>query len=455
MSAAHRLCCSSRRSPATSPRAHRGGYPKRTKVYRVSMGQAPAQLTDEQLAELQRWADGLVEQGADGDLGTFARAIATLREEAERARAGSAGERAGARVELGSLRRRAESVVENGAPDQLRAAARAVLMLCDDIAAQRRRARELQVARRRRALLVVAGTACAGLLVALLSRGGSDALDAAGPASAIVGKRGLSTLAFSVEGDEDDLASTSWRLDGGPVTARVAARDGRIVFLPRRLADGEHTVEVSRPGGLFDDASASWAFTVDTRAPAIRVDDGLARGAARRAVHAARRRGAGLAAAGERHARAAGRAGPLLGAVRARAGADGRADRPRPGRQRHRQQAQGRHRATAASKPRAGGARERRRLGAPRTARRRAESALREDGSTPSSSTSRTSSASSAGAPACRVAAEDRRRAEHVRPRRGREAAARSRSEGDRTARRVPRPCSRRSGRGRTAAGSS
>ena len=238
------------------------------------MGQAPAQLTDEQLAELQRWADGLVAQGADGDLGTFARAIATLREEAERARAGSPGERAGARVELGSLRRRAESVVENGAPDQLRAAARAVLMLCDDIAAQRRRARELRVARRRRALLVVAGTACAGLLVALLSRGGSDALDAAGPASAIVGKGGLSTLVFSVEGDEDDLASTSWRLDGGPVTGRVAARDGRIVFLPRRLADGEHTVEVSRPGGLFDDASASWAFTVDTHAPAIKVTSG-------------------------------------------------------------------------------------------------------------------------------------------------------------------------------------
>ncbi len=110
--------------------------------------------------------------------------------------------------------------------------------------------------------------------MALLSRGGSDALDAAGPASAIVGKRGLSTLAFSVEGDEDDLASTSWRLDGGPVTGRVAARDGRIVFLPRRLADGEHTVEVSRPGGLFDDASASWAFTVDTHAPAIKVTTG-------------------------------------------------------------------------------------------------------------------------------------------------------------------------------------
>ena len=52
------------------------------------MGQAPAQLTEEQLAELQRWADRLVAKGAEGELGTLARAIASLREEAERARVG-------------------------------------------------------------------------------------------------------------------------------------------------------------------------------------------------------------------------------------------------------------------------------------------------------------------------------------------------------------------------------
>ena len=77
------------------------------------MGEMPAQLTDEQLAELQRCADGLVEQGADGDLGTFARAIASLREEAERARAGRPASRARG-VEMVSLRRQAESAVENG-----------------------------------------------------------------------------------------------------------------------------------------------------------------------------------------------------------------------------------------------------------------------------------------------------------------------------------------------------
>ena len=47
--------------------------------------------------------------------------------------------RAEHRLEVASLRRQAETVVENSAPEQVRAAARAVLLLCDDIAARRRR----------------------------------------------------------------------------------------------------------------------------------------------------------------------------------------------------------------------------------------------------------------------------------------------------------------------------
>ena len=181
------------------------------------MGQAPAQLTEDQLAELQRWAERLVAKGAEGELGILARAIASLREEAERARAGRP---VADGAELASLRSRAESVVDNRAPEQVRAAARAVLMLCDDIAAQRRHAREVHEARRRRALILVAGgAACVGLVAALAFRGGSGGLDPAGPASATVGANGLATLAFSVEGDEGDLASTT-------VGARRPARDG-------------------------------------------------------------------------------------------------------------------------------------------------------------------------------------------------------------------------------------
>ncbi len=236
------------------------------------MAQAPAQLTEEQLAELQRWADRLVAKGAEGELETLARAIASLREEAERARAGRP---VADGAELASLRSQAESVVDNGAPEQVRAAARAVLMLCDDIATQRMHARELHDRRKRRMLLlVVGGAACLGLIAVLASRGGSGGLDPAGPASTIVGKSGLSTLAFSVEGDEGDVSSTNWVLDRAPVTGRTTARAGRLVFRPRRLSDGEHTVEVSRPGGLFNDSRASWAFIVDTRAPVISVANG-------------------------------------------------------------------------------------------------------------------------------------------------------------------------------------
>jgi hypothetical protein len=238
------------------------------------MGEPPVQLSDEQLAELQRWADGLVETGADGELELFARAIRPLGEEVARMRAGGP-RRAEQRLEVASLRRRAETVVENGAPEQVRAAARAVLLLCDDIAARRRQARTEYEQRRRRTLVtVVGGAACVALVALVATRGGDGGLDASGPAKPFVGKEALSTLAFSVEGDEGDLATTRWRLDGEPVEENVAAADGRLVYRPRRVADGEHTVEVSRGSDLFDESRASWTFTIDTRPPVISVTKG-------------------------------------------------------------------------------------------------------------------------------------------------------------------------------------
>jgi hypothetical protein len=234
------------------------------------MGNASAQLTEQQLAELQRWADGLVKRGAAGELATFARAIGPLREEAVRLRTGrpSASDQP---LEVASLRRQAEAVVQDGAPEQVQAAARAVLLLCDDIAAQRISARARVTRRRRRTLyVVVGGAALTGVAAFAAFRGGPSGLDP-GQAHALVGKAALSTLAFTVAGDEGDLAATTWRLDGEPVTSGVTVEDGRLAFRPRRLADGEHTVEVSRPGGLFTDSHVSWTFTVDTSPPTISV----------------------------------------------------------------------------------------------------------------------------------------------------------------------------------------
>ena len=239
----------------------------------MTVGEPPVQLSDEQLAELQRWADGLVEKGADGELELFARAIRPLGEEVARMRAGGP-RRAEHRLEVASLRRQAETVVENGAPEQVRAAARAVLLLCDDIAARRRQAHAEHERRRRRTLVtVVGGAACIALVALVATRGGDGGLDASEPAK-LVGKEALSTLAFSVEGDESDLATTTWRLDGEPVEENVAAADGRLVYRPRRVADGEHTVEVSRGSGLFDESRAAWTFTIDTRPPVISVTKG-------------------------------------------------------------------------------------------------------------------------------------------------------------------------------------
>ena len=235
------------------------------------MGQQPVQLSDDQIAELRRWADGLVEKGAGGELEVLARAIGPLGEEAARMRAGGP-RRPDERFEMGSLRRQAQSAVENGAPEQVRAAARAVLLLCDDIAAARRKASAERERRLRRTLVTVAGAALCGVLVAVVAtRGASNPLGAAGPAHGYVGKDALATLAFSVEGDEGDMAGTTWQLDGEPVEGRVKVAGERLVYRPGRLADGEHTVEVSRGSGLFGESRASWAFTVDTRPPDISV----------------------------------------------------------------------------------------------------------------------------------------------------------------------------------------
>jgi hypothetical protein len=253
-------------------RAHRGGYRNRVKTYLVRMRTDAPRLTEEQVAELRTWADGLLRNGASGDLATFAHAIGSLSDEAERLRTEGAGTRTAA---LASLRREARTALDNGAPDETRAAARAVLLLCDEIAARRSAARARETTRRRRTLYAVAGGAALVALAAVLAvSGGSGGLDATGPTSELVGSSDLSTLAFSVAGDADDMDATKWVLDGEPVTSRVAARDGRIVYRPRRLTDGEHTVDVYRPGGAFSGSRASWTFTVDTRRPAVRITKG-------------------------------------------------------------------------------------------------------------------------------------------------------------------------------------
>ncbi len=79
-------------------------------------------------------------------------------------------------------------------------------------------------------------------------------------------------ISFGVDGDArmSDLAVL---IDGRDVTDRARAIDGRVEVTPGRLPDGPHTVEVSfGSGNVFArDVDRSWGFTVDTKAPPLKI----------------------------------------------------------------------------------------------------------------------------------------------------------------------------------------
>jgi hypothetical protein len=263
-------------------------------VFRVKT--APNTLSSAQLNQLRRWAADLVDAGVGGELEALARTILPLTREATRLRSNRSPGPTVSRAtssDMARARDRAQAIVSNGAPDDVRAAARAVLILCDDIDAHRSSEDESAIApaaapapisgpgsraheravRRRRIVAVGALGAGAIALLSVLAFSGGSSLAASGPDSTRVGKEALAVLTFSVKGNEGDVAATRWQLDGTDATDGVTVGNGRIVYRPRALADGEHTVEVSRGSGLLA-PSASWTFTVDTAAPVIRVTKG-------------------------------------------------------------------------------------------------------------------------------------------------------------------------------------
>jgi hypothetical protein len=243
--------------------------------YRVAVPAAGQPLTPDQLVELRDWAATIVGKGATGDLGELARTIVPLADEAALLREALDAPPSVPPGDLERVRVRAELLVANGAAGEVRAAARAVLLLCDDIAARRAATPKRSAPRRRIRLYVVAAAAAVGalLLTLLVFRGGSGPLEAKGPTESMIGKDALNTLAFSVAGTADEASDFRWSLDGTDVTARARPAGDRIVFRPRALADGRHTVEVTR-GRSNPPRSASWMFTLDTVAPTIRVTRG-------------------------------------------------------------------------------------------------------------------------------------------------------------------------------------
>jgi hypothetical protein len=92
------------------------------------------------------------------------------------------------------------------------------------------------------------------------------------PPGARIGAAGLDALAFWVEADAAEARKTEWRLDGRDVTGRARLRDGRLVLTAYDLPDGRHTVQALRRGP-FRGATArrTWKVAVDTEEPTIRL----------------------------------------------------------------------------------------------------------------------------------------------------------------------------------------
>lgn len=265
----------------------------------VAAPDAP-QLTPEQIVQIRRWARRV---GSNGDerLRQASRAIVRLADEAERHRAGAAADeswdwdeapappRALTPDEIAEARAFADRIATNGAGSELRAAARAIGLLCDELdslnggsagtaaagAPPGRRVGRLRGDRLRRGprspLVIAAVVAAVGLtLVAfVVLRALAPDLDAQGPAQGVlISKEGLKELSFSIAGDANTLESATWTIDGEKPAARPKLVEGRVVLRPTELVDGDHEVKVRLPGvAPWSSAATAWSFSVDTTPP--------------------------------------------------------------------------------------------------------------------------------------------------------------------------------------------
>ena len=204
----------------------------------------------EQRRELERWAAGLARSDA-ADVRAAGRAIAALCAENE------------------ELRRRLGSL-ETDAPeaDASRDAADARTRNPRSSPASRRRLRKVAFPWRL-ALIALAGLGVAAALVALVARAAVPEVTASGPPpDASIGARGLAALKFSSAAE--DASSQTWSLDGNPV--RPTREGRRLVYRPRRLEDGRHTLVIRERGTLFGSGTRSFSFVVDTQPPRLRLD---------------------------------------------------------------------------------------------------------------------------------------------------------------------------------------
>ncbi|HXH87868.1 MAG TPA: putative glycoside hydrolase [Gaiellaceae bacterium] len=156
----------------------------------------------------------------------------------------------------------------------LRSAGRTIRALCaenaalgggDEPLARARPARKPRYIPWKPLALGLAALVLLGGVAAVAARAAAPELGASGPATdALIGLDDLATLSFSATS-----SGATWELDGRSV--QPARRDGAFVYRPAKLADGEHTLEVSRDGPLFSTARRAFHFTVDTTPPILKL----------------------------------------------------------------------------------------------------------------------------------------------------------------------------------------
>ena len=96
------------------------------------------------------------------------------------------------------------------------------------------------------------------------------------PQSALVGAGELESLAFGVAASPAALEKQRWTLDGISVNSQVHVEGNRLVYRPKRLADGQHEVTISGgPNALGLRGRKRFGFTVDTAPPSLRLDEPL------------------------------------------------------------------------------------------------------------------------------------------------------------------------------------
>jgi peptidoglycan/xylan/chitin deacetylase (PgdA/CDA1 family) len=131
--------------------------------------------------------------------------------------------------------------------------------------ARSRRPRPARPRQWRRIFVALGVVAFLAAIVTLAARAARPEVVITGPTDdAAIGKSVLSNLEFA-----SSTTDAEWVLNGRRVSP--SREGGRSIWRPKDLADGEYTLVVRRPGRLLS-AKRTLRFTIDTRAPLLKLD---------------------------------------------------------------------------------------------------------------------------------------------------------------------------------------